>query len=58
MRVDAAPVEAVDDEEAEVEEEEALGTGAAGFSDCFVATDFVGASLGALLCKKSQEEDF
>ena len=55
VRVDAAPVEAVDAEEADVEQEEALDTGAPSFSDCFVATDFVAASLGALLCKISQE---
>ena len=47
--VDVVFAEAVDDEEAEVEEEEALGTGAAGFSDCFVVADFVAASLGKLL---------
>ena len=58
VRVDAAPVEALDAEEADVEEEEALGKGAPSFSDCFVAADFVGASLGALLCKISQEKDF
>ena len=49
VRVIAEPVEAVDDEEAEVEEEEALGTGAAGFSDCFGVADFEAASLETLL---------